>query len=90
MTGPPCIVCGAPRSPIRGIIKHVAEIHEEYNREYRRWANLLRPRCPQLKGLGPLLEHYGEDVGPKRSTVKWGCKVLKSGEVVHGRIADVD
>jgi hypothetical protein len=80
---PPCIVCGAPRSQVRGLIRHDAAVHDERRQEFKRYANLLRPRCPVLRGLAAVMEYYGEEpVKPPRA--QWGVRVNKmSGEVTH-------
>jgi hypothetical protein len=67
----------------------VAAIHDDYRREYRRWANLLRPRCPGLKGSSAVAEFYFDPSNTSTSSsprVEWGCKVLKSGAVVFVRV----
>jgi hypothetical protein len=85
-SGLPCIICGAPRSQVRGVIHHDVEPHEEYRREYERWMNLLRPRAPALRGLQAVLDYYGVQPPKVRDGIEWGCKVLKGGEVIHRRV----
>jgi len=88
MARPPCIVCGATRSPVRGLITHVAEIHDEYRKKFKQWTNLLIPRCPTLKGLPALSEFYSGSatVAGSAPKIEWGCKVMKNGDVIHVRV----
>ena len=84
----PCIVCGG-RALRSGRRKHDGLIHDEYRRGRRRTANLLDKRWPALDGLQAVLEHYAEPDRPAPpKPIAWGCKVLKSGEVVHRPIQE--
>ena len=58
--------------------------------ERRRCALLLRKSWPRLKGLGAVLAFYARrDPQPaveRSAPLEWTCRVLPSGEVVHGVI----
>jgi hypothetical protein len=80
VTRRPCIICGQRRG-------HAGPEHDAHRAERRRCSLLLRKSWPRLKGLGAVLAFYARRDPPPPTPsppLTWSCKVLPSGEVVHG------